>query len=379
MRMLVTLLLVPGCSTVLGISDPVATGDGGAGDGGDGSGDGGAIDAPPPCIAPPAFAAPDSYTLPGTPGSLAVGNFTADNLRDVAIAVGTDVVILPGDGQGKLGTAIALGTAADSVLGDDFDANATDDLILWTVGGASVVARRQDAAARGTFLAAQPLPGPFTGVRRVVRGFLDGAFVPDLITQDDAERRVYTSLLGTPGTFRKEGAVGAAGDQVLAVANLIGTDNDDVALVTAAGGVAIASQISGGFAAPVQIASGATGLGAGFGQLDDDGAGALDLIVATPAGGAVYRRTSDAAPTFARVPGTVAGVTGQVLQIADVDGNGRADIVVAAGIVQQCAAGEFSAPVALPTTAATVFRDLDRNGKPEMLRITGNVLEVRVQ
>lgn len=376
MRTWVALLLLSGgCSKLLGIADPVASGDGGADaqldDGGN------VIDGPPPCIAAPIFAAPDSYPLSGTPNLMATGDFDGDTKQDVAIALGTKVLILHGDGTGKLGRPQDLLVAADGVLGDDFSVDGFDDLVLWTVGGTSVVELRQDAANRGTFLAAQPLPGPFTGLAQVKEGFLGGNFVASVITQDQAELRVYTGSLGTPGTFVAGPKIGVAGDQVLEVKDLVGSSNDDIALVTPAGGVEVAPQGSGSFGTPVPIATGASGLGAGFGQLDGDPA--LDLIVATPSGGVVYRQTAGTVPSFARVPGVVAGVTGPTLQVVDVDNDGHDDLVVAAGIVQQCMPGMFSVLVPIPTTKATLLRDLNKNGKPDLLRIVGSTLEVRVQ
>jgi hypothetical protein len=393
MRTLVVLALVSGgCSTLIGIADPVAGRDGGgdappadsrvadaSGPNGDGDGDGdGGPDAGPigaPCIAPPSFAAPDTYPLSGTPGLIATGDFDRDGKQDVAIALTTKVLILHGDGTGTLGRPQELDTAADGVVAADFENKVRDALVLWTVGGSSVVERRQDPSVPGGFLAPQPLAGPFTGVRRVLIGFLDGAFVPDVIVQDDAERRVYTSNLGTPGTFARGDAIGAAGDQVIQVANLIGVDNDDVVLVTAAGGVAIASQVSSHYESPLQVATGAT-TAAGFGRLDASGDDDRDLIVATPGGGALYRRSDATAATFSRVAGAIAGVTGSTLQIVDVDGDGHDDLVVAGGIVQQCTPGVFSPLVPFSITPSTVFRDLDGNGKPELLRIVDRTLEV---
>jgi hypothetical protein len=406
MRTLVAIALVSsGCSKLLGISDPVAaSGDGGvadvsAGDGEivDGSLPGGSVDGAsidgmaidgvvvdgmvidggvPPCIAPPSFAGPDTYSLGGAPGLMGIGRFDNDGNRDVAIALTTKVLILHGNGLGGFGSRQEIDTAADGLLVEDFETDVHDDLVLWTVGGSRVVARHQDPDHPGMFLLEQPLDGPFQGVRRVVQGLLDGGFRPDVITQDDVERQVYTSSQLNPGTFLKGDKIGKAGDQVVQVANLIGADSEDIVLLTAAGDVQIASQISGRFLTPpVEVATGVTGTAAQFGQFDGDSE--RDLIVATASGGVLYRRGgSDTSPTFTRVPGEIAGVTGPTLQIVDVDGNGLDDIVVADGIVQQCTPGVFSPLVRVATSASTVFFDLDGNHKPEMLRTVGQTLEV---
>jgi len=411
MRTLVAIALVSsGCSTLLGISDPVAAGgDGGVGDDSQGDGEiidgslpGGSVDGAPidgtaidgvaidgmaidggvsPCIAPPSFTGPDRYLLDGTPGLMGLGRLDDVPGFDVAIALTTKVLILSGDGHGGFVGRQEIDTAADGLLVANFDIDSHDDLLLWTVGGSRVVERRQDPDHLGSFPREQPLSGPFQGVRRISPGLLDGAFISDVVTQDDVERQVYTSSQLAPGTFSKGDKIGKAGDQVVQVANLIGEDSEDIVLVTAGGGVQIASQIAGRFLTPpVEVASVAAGTAAQFGQFDGDSERALDLIVATPSGGVLYRRGgSDTSPTFTRVPGEIAGVTGPTLQIVDVDGNGLDDIVVADGIVQQCTPGVFSPLVRIATSASTVFFDLDGNHKPELLRIVGQTLEVHRQ
>lgn len=393
MRTLVALLvLLGGCSTLLGITDPSAATDGGVDDaivdGDDASGplvDGGVpgggpdasvdastIDAPPPCIAPPAFSTPEEYALTGTPGALAVGDFNGDGRRDVAVALTSHVVIFHGNAQGGLGNPQDLATAANGLLVGDFDNDAREDLVLWTVGGDRVVARLQDPNQPGGFAEERPLAGPFHGVRRVLTGFLDGAFVPDVLTQDDNERQVYTARPGTK-SFAKEDLIGQTGDQIAQIAN-VSSDGDSIVLVTASGDVQVVSRMGAHFTAPVTVASGATGVAAAFGQLDGDTA--RDLIVATPAGGVVYRQTGEGTLRFERVAGMVAGATGPTVKVVDVDANDSEDIVVADGLIQRCAGGGFSALVPLATSATTVLRDLDRNDKPELLRIVGQTLEV---
>jgi len=382
-------VILAGCSNLLGISNPVAGRDGGIdavpGDGHpggrdgapdvaqDAAGDSGSIDGP--CVAPPSFSSPEIYQLSGTPGLVALGDFDGDGNQDVAIALTSKVLILHGMASGTLGRPQDVATAADGVLTDDFDNDGLADLALWTVGGSAVVVRRQDAANRGMFLDEQPLPNTFGNIRQVKQGLLDGNFIADLIVEDDAELRVYTSNQLTKGTFTKGGQIGLAGDHLLQVDDFNDLGGDDIALVTASGSIAIAPQTNGHFDPPGQIVTATAGAVAAFGRFDDDDA--IDLVVATVAGGEVYRQSAPGnVPAFARVAGTIAGVTGSALQVVDVDQNGLDDVVVAGGIVQQCSPGVFSALVPLSAARTTVFRDLDRNSKPEMLRIVDRTLEV---
>jgi len=382
MRTLVALaLLSGGCSKLLGIADPIAGGDGvdaGSGDG-DGGAPDGSVDELAPCTPPPSFAAPVSYPLSGTPGLMTTGDFDDDGHQDVAVALTSKILILHGDGTGKLGRTQEIAFAADGVLGGNFDGDFVDDLILWTAGGSSVVEHRQDPQNHGSFLAAQPLPGPFGHLQQVKAGFLDGNSALDVITQDDVELRVYTADLLFVGTLDKEDHIGGTGDRVIQLADFNNAGKDDIAFLTAGGEVQIAPQVNGVmFGPPVTVATPSGFLAAGLGHFDSGTT--FDLLVATPAGGTLFHQTtSGSLAPFTSVAGVVAGVTGPVLQVVDVDDDGRDDIVVGAGIIRQSSPGVFAPLAGCPTKSSTLFRDLNNNGKPELLRIVGLNLEVRVQ
>jgi hypothetical protein len=306
---------------------------------------------------------------------MAIGNYDHDGNLDVVIALTTKVLILHGLGGGALGGPQEIPTAADGVLSDIFGNALRASLVLWSAGTSSIVVRRQDPANPGSFLDEQPLGGPFGRIRRAKLGFLSGNSVPSLIVQDDAEMRVFTASLLNEGTFLRGPKVGNSGDLLAAADDLNDEGADDVALVTGNGTLMISPGNNGAFGAPVMIASGATADGVAFGKFDGDDA--LDLIVATPDGGVVYRQTAPGViPTFTRVAGTVPGVTGPTLMVADVDGDKRDDLLVPAGILQQCANGTFSTLVPIATSKSTLVRDLDKNGKPDLLRIVGQTLEV---
>jgi len=380
MRTLVVLALISsGCSKLLGISDPGGKGgpDAPKGDAGD-SMDGSSDDLSP-CTPPPGFATPVTYPLSGTPALMTTGDFNHDGKQDVAVALTTKILILHGDGSGKLGTPQELPFAATGVIGDDFNEDGFDDLILWTVGGSSVTLGAQDPQNAGTFLTEQPLPGPFSHLQQVKEGLLDGNAVPDVITQDEVELRVYTADRLFPGTFDKEDLIGMTGDRVIQLADFNNQGRDDIAFYATDGQVKIAPQVNGVmFGTPVGVASPATLSAAGFGHFD--AGGTFELVVATPTGGTLFRQTAKGSlATFTQVAGTLADVTGSTLQIADVDGDGLDDIVVGAGIIRQASAGTFAPLAACPTKSSTLFRDLNNNGKPELLRIVGSTLEVRIQ
>jgi len=380
MRPLFALVLLSGgCSALLGISDPVASANGTPGGlGGDGGPGGDGSTSGARCTPPAGFAGPDYYPLAGTAGLLTTADFDHDGNEDVAVALTTKVSIYYGDGHGKLGRAQDFAFPANGVIGGDFDGDFYDDLVLWTAGGASVVVHRQDAAHPGTFLPAQVLPTTFSGIAQVASGLLDGNNVPDLIVEDGAELRVYDANLLFAGTFSKDDLIGTTGDQPLQLADFDHAGRDDIAFHGHDGAVAIAPQVNGvSFGTPVTVATVGTDLAVGLGHFE--AGSAFDIVVATPVGGMLLHQPTTALSQFEPVTGTITGVSGSRLQVVDVDGDGRDDLVVDAGIVRQSSPGGFAPLAPCATTSATLFRDLDGNGKPEMLRIVDGQLEVRIQ
>jgi len=239
-----------------------------------------------------------------------------------------------------------------------------------------LVERRQDLTAPGTFLAEQPATGTYTNIQTVQSGFLDANFVPDIIVKDDTQRMVLTSNLGTLGTFSAGPNLGTNED-VLGVFQIDNQHNDDVALVTPAGDVEQVLQNSNStYMAPQAIATGALGRGAAFGHIDGD---ALpDLVLTSSSGGRVF--VQQAGGTFTEKPGFIAGAGGPRLQVLDVDNNGLDDLVVAGGIIQQCSGGMFSPIVTtFDLTPPILFADLNRNNKPDIIRVVGTQLKVRIQ
>lgn len=380
MRALVAFaLLLAGCSKVLGISDPTPVkGDGGTRDGrSDAMLDAPMIDSGPPCINAPIFGPEMSFDLGGTGVTIAVGDLDHDMKQDVAVALGDHVVILHGDGMGGLANPQTIDTAADGVLIDDFDFDGRNDLILWKIGGSLLVERRQDiTGGAGMFLAEQPATGTYANIQTVKSGFLDANFIPDIIVKDDTQRIVLTSNLGTLGTFSAGPNLGTNED-VLAVFQIDTQHNDDVALLTPAGEVEQVLQNSNSTYMPPQtIATGVLGRGAAFGQIDGD---ALpDLVLTSASGGRIF--TQAAGGTFTEKSGFVGGAGGPTLQILDIDNNGLDDLIVSGGIIQQCSGGMFSPIVtAFDVTPPVLFADLNRNNKPDIIRVEGTQLKVRIQ
>jgi FG-GAP-like repeat len=381
---LLVLVVLAGCDKLLGIEDPHGNVDGSSGGDGtsDGDGDGGNGDAPPACAMAPTFGAEVSIDLGGTGTMIAFGDLNNDGKLDVAVAIGTSVVILHGDGAGGLGTKQTVATAATGVAIADFDIGLDgDDLVMWTVGGNTVIERNQIGG--GNFDAEQPLTGPFTNVTRVKTGIIDVLSVPDLVVEDSTARRVFTDNQITPGTFTREATtVGGAGDDLITLEDV----NNDKGDATMVGGGVVKIALSdpnnvGGFLTPITVGSGVTGNAVAYGNFDGDLA--PDLIFATNGGGVVFLQSESSRGTFTQKPGKVAGVVGSELQVIDVNNDGRPDVLTPTHLVLQCpppaAFGTFGDIIAINAASPSALVDLNNDNKPDLVRVEGTSLKVRIQ
>jgi len=373
---------LPGCDKLLGIGDPKPADQGDAR-----SDDGGpTIDSSPPCVTAAAFKPEESFAIGATGTALVVAQLDRMPGRDVAIAVGDGVQIMSGNAAGTFSRGMKITTtttAADGLVSDDFDIDGDADLVVWDEGGATMTAIRQNSTVTpSTYLAEQPLTGPFAGIQGTLVGFIDGALVPDLVVKDAAGAVAYTARLGTPGTFGREPSLipGVGGGEALvALGQLDGQGGTDAAFVAVGGDVKIAANAPA-FSMAATVASEARDRCVGFGKLDEDAA--IDMIVGTAAGGVIYR---GGAGGFSKVSDNIASVSGPTVQVIDVNSDGKDDLVLANRIVYQCAPaaaggpGVFSQFEDLDATGPALMADITGDGKPDLLRIAGTELKVRVQ
>ncbi|HEU0031143.1 MAG TPA: VCBS repeat-containing protein [Kofleriaceae bacterium] len=334
------------------------------------------IDAPPPCAAANTFGAEVAIDVGGVGTGFAYAFLDAGTSLDVAVAIGTQVVILHGDNAGGFGNPTIVDTPAIGVATGDFNDDGPTDLLLWSDN--AVVVRIQDPANRGTFLAPVAFPGSFANVKNVLVENFDGNFRPDAIVQDDNGRRVFTSNFN--GSFSTSTVnIGAAGDDLLFTAQVDGQARFDVVLVDQAGNVKLSLGSSGvTLSQPVTIATGAVGHGVGVG-IFTDGDNLKDLMITTAAGGKLFKQNTNG--TFTEQPGVIPGIVGPSMSVVDINSDLTDDIVVQGSIVMQCppTSGVFTQVESINATAPVLFEDFGTDFRPDLIRLEGTNLIVRNQ
>ncbi|HLL22721.1 MAG TPA: VCBS repeat-containing protein [Kofleriaceae bacterium] len=380
------LLWLAGCSSVLGISDPTTADTGDRDAGTVDSVIDGPVDANPSCTAPLKLAAERLSPVPKPGTGFALGKLDDGGVYDIAVATGSDVVILHGNGAGSFGgngAPSVVPTPATDVVSADFDSDGDDDLAMWTVGGTSVVVRRTNRALAPPVEAPQPLTGPFTNVRRVLVEQLDSETRPDLLVYDrSGGTRAHTSNALAPGSFTRGPQINGGEFELLAMVALDNVEQED-ALFRQAGSMAV-SHLSNAFMfrGPFQLAMGATGTGIAVGHFNADDR--PDFVLTTPEGLVLYVQHDVVAAVFRR-EGVISPMqSAPPILVGDVNGDGLDDIITPTAAILQCAGpvggvGVFThvEPIAAAQPAQLV--DVTGDGKLDLVRLDGATVKVRVQ
>jgi hypothetical protein len=245
------------------------------------------------------------------------------------------------------------------------------------------------STAAGVFAAPVFTPDGFKPLY-LVGADLNADGLPDVVSAsfNDGVLAVFFNNQNTPGSFNPPLVLNSPGASQLAIADMNGDGLPD--LVSADFNVSLFVQSSPGtFAAPISVYSG----GANWVALGDlNGDGAADVALTDNVGVKILMHTGSASSTTFAAPVTVFtqspnfNVTGgNIIAIADVDGDGLNDLVItdpgptggmspAVYVLMQNPAshGSFLAPVSYAIATqdrpqSIVMKDLQGTGKPDIV------------
>lgn len=272
-------------------------------------------------------------------------------------------------------------TQGGGIAAGDVDGDGVVDLVVVPPGGRRVTVFRGDPARPGSFLAGLDgvtVPAGVSGWLDVTLVDVDGDGRLDVVARASAGAgMVALQDPAQPGRF-----LGPANHRLVALGDMTGDGaRDELALdITPS----LASLTVGGAAgppAPVTLA-GTAPIALRARVVDVDGDGYPDVLT-TAADGSVMFHQADVTRPGHLLPGVLLALVGQdaVVEVADLDGDGRLDVVVADSrqhvvlvLLQSPVAGQFEPPIAYPTGGRTpmaiAIGDVDGDGRPDL--VVGN-------
>ena len=277
------------------------------------------------------FAAPTNFSVGNGPRSIAVGDFNGDGKRDLAVANenGNSVSILLGTGTGSFGVATnyPVGVRPRSVNVGDFNGDGKQDLVVanLTDNNVSILL----GTGTGSFGAATNFAAG-TGAIYAAVGDFNGDGKQDLAVANNGSNNVSillgsgTGSFGLPtnypvGVLPREILVrdfNGDGKQDLAVVNFT-TNNVSVLLGTGTGAFGTATSYAVG-TGPFSLAAG-----------DYNGDGKLDLAVANGSSSNVSILLGTGTGTFGPATNFTVGSTPRAVVVGDFNADGKQDLATA--------------------------------------------------
>jgi uncharacterized repeat protein (TIGR01451 family) len=326
-----------------------------------------------------------TFLTGGTPFGVTVGDLNGDGVPDLAVANlnSNNVAVLVGEGDATFRAAVNynVGGAPTFVAVGDLNGDAKPDLAVTNSGSNTVSVLL--GAGGGTFGPSTSYSAGSSPYSLAIRD-LDGDGRPDLAVV--ASGAGLVTLFGRGhGTF-EAAALYSAGvntaSRTLAVGDLNGDGHPDLAVVNRAGFDHVSillGRADGTFDAPVNYLGGSFPQSVAVGDINGDGH--PDLLVAN-----AFRQNGDTVGlvvllgngdgTFNTSPVTqLAGQDLRASAVADVNGDGSNDIVVAEGTRQVAVLvnngdGIFKAPAEIPTNGlpqSVAVADLNGDGHPDIV------------
>ncbi len=340
------------------------------------------------------FEAPGDVRVGRGPGGVAAADINGDGHLDVVTAntgEGTVGVLLGnGDGSFQEQTSYALGGGPRSVAAADVNGDGRPDLVAanYYDGTVSVLLGNGD----GSFRPQQTLPVGKAPASVAVAD-VNGDRRPDLVVADHDDRAVGVLLGNGDGSFRAEKTFPVSGrPNTVAVADVNGDGRPDLVSVDfaydknkspATVGVLLGNG-DGSFRAERTFTVGRGPNGVAVADVNGDGR--PDLIVANrypysdPAEGSVSVLLGDGDGTFRAEKPIPVGANPRAVAVADVNGDGRPDLVVAnfgdpsLGVLLGNGDGTFQGQTLIPSgrgPGAVAAADVNGDGRPDLVAANG--------
>jgi len=229
-----------------------------------------------------------------------------------------------------------VGTGPANFVVTDVNGDGRPDLVVANASDGTVSVRLADPARPGYFLPAILLSTPGRTPLDVAVGDLNGDGRMDIVVAASGANSVLVFTQTAPGTFAAPVAYAVGGDpQAVAVGDLDGNGLADIAVATAANTVSVLLQSSAGtFASAVDYATGVNPAAIKVADLNGDGK--LDLLTANYGAttgpntlGLSVLLQGTTAGTFPAHVDYATDYRAAALAVGDLDGDGHPDVVVA--------------------------------------------------
>jgi uncharacterized repeat protein (TIGR01451 family) len=326
----------------------------------------------------PSFAAQQTFVVGSYPRAVAVADLAGDGRPDIVTAnyYGNTVSVLQGDGHGSFAPqqTFAVGTKPDAVAVADVNGDGRPDLVVANRYGQTVGVLLGNGD--GTFGPQQTFTSPYPSAVAVAD--LDGDGRPDIAVAN-YQTRTVSVLLGTgDGSFRSPPtfAVGAQPTSVV-VADVNGDGKPDLVTTNYTDNTVsvLLGNGDGTFGPPHAFAVGPLPEQAVVADLNGDGK--PDIVTANYAGGGtndVSVLLGNGDGTFGRRQDYPAGAGAAGVEVTDVNGDGKPDLVVGhypvytQSLLLGNGDGTFGAPTPDGSApASALLADVDGDGTPDLV------------